>query len=1563
MSTGPSDDVKAKTIGELPQGVRQGSPETRELDSESHVTPKSDSSNGSSPSGSHGSGTDTDSDPNDQGRQTRRSANQTLVIKSKLLVESKDLAANIISGDQPEYELRSILGEGGMGVVYDARQTSIDRIVAVKMIKGEAAQSTKRNEKFLAEAVVTGDLDHPNIVPIYDVGTNSEGNLFYSMKKVQGVPWMDVIADKSLAENLDILMRTADAVGFAHARGIVHRDLKPENIMLGEFGEVLVMDWGLAHPMAGYRKSNSIASSKSMGGTPAYMSPEMVTGPLERIGPASDIYLLGAILYEIVTGHPPHMAKTAAKCLELAARNKIAPTDKTGELIDIALKSMSTDPLDRYATVKEMQAAIREYQSHLESVLLSTRADEDLKEATQSGDYQKFSRSLFGFQQAHELWSGNKRAMPGISSVKQSYAQTAMRKGDFDLGLSLLDEKAREHQSLRRDLLQAQHERVNRQKRLVFLKRAAMGLVAMVMLILVGASYLILGENQKARAAAIAEKKAADKAKEEQAKADEARKLADAARKTAERNEEIAVAAERRAEDARESAVDAKEKAIEAKESEEYEAYISKIGLASSQIDKNAFDAARRVLNECKPELRNWEWGRLMYLCSQDKQSFDATWPQEALAVDRDRNRFATGGWNATARIWDRTTGQVLHTLKHGGENVNSVAFSSNGLLLATGGNDPEGAIQIWDAATGNRIKVINAHTDNVDDEVLSVEFSQDGTRLLSSSYDNTARLWDVATGKELRKFVGHSWWVWSASFSHKEDRIVTASHDGTVIVWDVQTGKGMPAFTGHQGPVFSAVFSPDDKHVVSAGYDRRILAWSPDELKQADIRKLISSDDSTSSSTNFLAFEGHKDAVRSVEFSPDGTTLLSASFDNTVRVWSFETTEALQTFRGHGGRVNAALFIDDGRTLISASHDKTVREWSVADREEIVTLNGRALKGHSDAILSATYSHDKDHASQIVTSSRDRTARTWDAKTGKPLLTLDEGHSFLASNALFFPFGKHLLTAAVDNTARIWDVSSGGQLVRLDGCGRGAAAAISRDGRWIATGGDDKSAQLWDGRQLLDAAQLGQVKTGTPVKKLVGHTTEVTAVAFSPDNQIVATGDAKGHVKLWNVESGQLEAKLDGQTRRISAIAYIANGTRILTASSDNTVGQWDATTHTLLGDLFLKHPASVFTLRKIPGDRLIVTSCADKYLRIWDTETAKIVLEIGPFNSDVYSMDVSEDGKRLIAASSDERTVRLFDIETGREMTAQQRDGKLGALVDLKRQGGLLWSTAFVPNTEDILTIGGNDVRMWDRKSGRSKLSFNQHAAVASAQFSPNGKLIVTSSWDNSAKIWDVATGTVIHKLENEHTLNVNTAVFSPDGKYVLTASDDRTAKLWDIETGQVVGRFIGHEDRVRAAVFSPDGTCVATASSDRTIRLWDTMTQALVRKFEGHNYAVVSVEFSKDGRKIVTGSEDADAFVWNVETGERLNKLSGHTATVTSAAFSPDMQRIITGSQDQVAKLWDATSGKEILTLSRHTGEVTSVTFSPDGNQVLTGSRDGTAIIWQSLGEPGPKVASGK
>lgn len=1500
-----------------------------------------------------------------KGREAKqpKSPKQTLIIKTKAFSELLTGAISV-DGDEPEYELLKILGEGGMGVVYDARQTSIDRNVAVKMLKPATAGNEKQRAKFLAEAVVTGDLDHPNIVPIYDVGANAQGALFYSMKKVQGTPWLKVIQKKSLSENIDILMRIADAVGFAHARGIVHRDLKPENVMLGEFGEVLVMDWGLAQASRTFRKSRSITETNTMGGTPAYMAPEMATGPIDKITAASDVYLIGAMLYEIITGNPPHVAKNAMKCLMAAARNEIAPTDKTGELVDIALKAMATNPKDRYQDVKSFQAAIRDYQSHSESIVLSARAEDDLKEARQSDDYQSYARALFGFQEAFELWSGNRRAHSGISEAQLAYADSARRKGDFDLGLSLLDPQNPDHVSLHTELIAAQEDRIARHKRLVFLKRMAGGLAVAVFMIVSTAAVLI--HNSRLEAVAARDSALDAKKQEEIAKSDalidrDKARDAEKAALVAQHKEAVAKA---QAEVDRDKAVEAQKAAVAAKKLEElatadalYEAYISKIGLAASQIDKNAFDAAREVLKTCDPKLLNWEWGRLMYLCSQSERDFDGKAPLDAIAVSRDGRHLATGGWDAKARIFDRETGEVLHVLPHGGDYVHAVAFSPDGLYLATGSNDSTGYVQLWDRQTGRRIRSFMGH----EDAVVSVAFSNQGSRLLTSSYDKTARLWDVATGNTEAVYKGHTWWVWSAAFSRDDQQVVTAGQDATAIVWDAKSGKRLfPPFRGHRGPIYAATFSPDGKEVITAGYDRRILIWNPRDIEPETFKNLTKDGGNVIPVPRFQVLEGHAEAVRSLAFASgtDATLLVSAGQDNTVRVWDFAHRLPVKTFRGHGGSVQSATILENGKAVLSASHDGLVRQWSIENYEELRTLQGRVLAGHHDAILAAAFSRDQ---TKVVTASRDRTARTWDAGTGKPGMTFEEGHAYLASSALFFPDGRRLLTAAVDNTVRLWDVTTGGEVLRLDHTGRSAAVALSSDARWIATGSDQKTAQLWD------------AKSGKLLKTFTGHVAEITTLAFSPDNQSLATGDAKGHAKLWNIETEQVTAKLEGHTRKISAIVYLPDGSRVLTASLDKTVSQWDPKTGKELPKLSLRHPDAVLTMKLIPGPSArVVTSCsvlkhspaaaegsttelAESHLAVWNVETGQKELALDPIAGDIFSLDVTADGGSLVGANTTDRTVRKWDLSTGVEVRSPQRDGDLGPIIDMKKSGGLLWSAAFLPGSDDVLTVGGSDARLWNTRTqpASERLTFSSHRAVASARFSPDGNMIVTGSWDNSAKIWDAHSGRVIRKLTGAHESMVNSAVFSPDGQFVLTASDDGTAKLWSVTTGEVTHTLSGHlpEHRVRSASFSSDGQYIVTTSSDKTARLWNGKTCEFIRDFKGHEWSVLCADFTKDGTRLVTGSDDKLALIWDVATGKLLLTLTGHTASVTSVAFSPDATRVLTGSQDQSAKLWDPVKGKEILTLSRHTEEVTSVVFSPDGRQVLTGSRDGTAVIWLS------------
>jgi WD40 repeat protein/serine/threonine protein kinase len=1659
---------------------------------------------------------------------------------------------------EPEYELLKVLGEGGMGIVFNARQRSIDREVALKMLKPKTAKDKVQRDKFLAEAVVTGELDHPNIVPIYDVGATADDALFYSMKKVAGTPWLDVVKEKTCTENLEILMRSCDAVAFAHSRGVIHRDLKPENIMLGEFGEVLVMDWGLAYSTEDFRKSASITESTSMGGTPAYMAPEMATGPINKIGEHSDVYLFGAILFEIVTARPPHAGKNAMQCLMSAARNTIRPVnedkaavnDPTGELLEIAMKAMATEIPERTSTVKEFQAQIRDYQMHTDSVKLSARAIEDLKVAKKTDDYQDYAKALFGFQEAHAMWKNNVAAKEGIQETKLAYALSAERKGDFNQGMSLLDVGNAEQKEIFTRMKVANDEREAHQARNQRMKKIAMVAAGMFFVVVSGlliwansernkaliaedaavkAKDIAIAEEAKAKKAQIAEaaqrkvaqdalvevetqkekveeqrdiaKKEERKAKIAKTKAEEEEEKAKVAQKKAEVEEQKAIVAKMDAEKAQEleaiakvaavkakdeavkaqetaekaqkseetaklaavkakddavkaketaekaqkaeevaklAAVKSKDKAVKAQKAEEvaklaavkskdeaikakvtaekaqkaeelakiaavkskdeavkaqqleaiakvaavkakdeavksqkaeevakiaavksrdeavkakvaeeiakqkaiYQAYIAWIGLADSKIRENAFDTAKSILHECPAELRDWEWGRLMHLCSQSIDSFNNKAPVDSIAMSPDGTQFATGGWEGQAVIWDRTSGKIVLALPHEGDYVHSVSWSPDGKWLATGSDDKKnGFIQLWNAKTGQRVeRAFGSGASAHSDAVLSVEFSGDGKQLVSASYDYSARLWNVADGTQLKKLSGHTYWVWDATFSKDGKSVATASGDGTAIVWDVATGSQKhPPFNGHEGPVYTVAFAPNGAYVASGGYDRRVLIWKPALIKRYDFKKLRSESGSVVPPGSFLALDDHQGAVRVLHYTMNGEHILSGSEDNSIKLWSTENGEIQKTFRGHDGAIRALALVDDDSIIISASHDNRIKQWSIDQYEEIRILQSRILEGHTDSVLSARFSPNGE---MIVTASRDRTARIWASKDGTHLRKLSEGHSFLASRVAYFPGGKRMATAAVDNTLRIWDVNSSTQKRVLDQTGRASTFAISADGKWIVTGGNDSVAQVWDSQ-----------KGDQPLFVLRGHKSEVTAVAISADNQWILTGDARGRAKMWDVKTRTVKYVMENHSRRITGALFLADGSRVLTSSSDNTVAQWDTATGKEIGSLRLKHTDSVATMALRPVGRQLVTGCVDGSVRVWDIDQAQVLgsFEMGSVNG----VTISPDGQRAVAVDSNDRKIAVWsmnDSGTIKPQTVFEYDAQL-------------WSATFTPDGTGVLTVGGSEATIVDLKSQKSTASFSPHGVVASANFSMDGKLVVTGSWDSSARIWNASTGEVIRKLsdQNGHAGSVLSACFSPDGesRYVLTAGDAGNVILWERETGKIVSKIVAHKNsRVNHATFSPDGSRILTSSSDKTARLWNLNTGKMEREFKGHIWPVLSAAFSDKGEWIITASEDNTARVWETATAKPLFELKGHTGNVNAAAFAPNTKhRAVTASQDGTVKIWDlnesmsdeAEETKEILTLDGHTREVTSVVFSPNGRYILTGSQDGKAILW--------------
>ncbi|MBS2016146.1 MAG: protein kinase [Deltaproteobacteria bacterium] len=353
-------------------------------------------------------------------------------------------------------QLGGILGEGGMGLVRAATQRSLGRDVAVKTLRPERAHATAAM-KLLREALITGSLEHPNIVPVYDLGLDDTGAPMLVLKRISGVAWNDLLerpeavtqrfgSAEPLEWHLRTLMQVCSAIHFAHKRGIIHRDIKPENVMVGEFGEVYVLDWGIAvatHDDGSHRFPLA-EESTDLSGTPVYMAPEMFDGQVADV--RTDVYLLGATLYHVVAGRPPHLGSTMVEVLANTLSPPKTPEGAPPDLEAIWLKAMAHARSDRYATAEEMRLAIQAYLDHRASRRLAERAARSLEEleklvARAEGRealYEIFGECTFGFKQALAEWPENEAAKAGLRAATICMARYEIGQEDARAGRLLL---------------------------------------------------------------------------------------------------------------------------------------------------------------------------------------------------------------------------------------------------------------------------------------------------------------------------------------------------------------------------------------------------------------------------------------------------------------------------------------------------------------------------------------------------------------------------------------------------------------------------------------------------------------------------------------------------------------------------------------------------------------------------------------------------------------------------------------------------------------------------------------------------------------------------------------------------------------------------------------------------------------------------------------------------------------------------------------------------------------------------------------------------------------------
>jgi WD40 repeat protein/serine/threonine protein kinase len=627
---------------------------------------------------------------------------------------------------------------------------------------------------------------------------------------------------------------------------------------------------------------------------------------------------------------------------------------------------------------------------------------------------------------------------------------------------------------------------------------------------------------------------------------------------------------------------------------------------------------------------------------------------------------------------------------------------------------------------------------------------------------------------------------------------------------------------------------------------------------------------------------------VSSITFSPDGKTL--ASGGSSFRLWDATTGRALgEPLRindgGNSHSVKSVAFSPDGKTLASGGEDGTVRLWDAATGrafdEPVLRRNNDGYRG----VNGVAFSPDGKTLAWIDGDL----IRLWDTVTGKTLGEPLRGHEQGILSVAFSPDGKTLASGSWDETIRLWDVATGrtvGELLRGHESRRRSgvtSVAFSPDGTTLASGSNDATIRLWD---VAKREALGDL--------LRGHQGAVESVAFRPDGTMLASGSSDNTIRLWDATTGQaLGEPLRGHVGNVKSLAFSPDGNTL--ASGGDTVRLWDTTTRRAMGEALSGNWATVTSVAFSPDGKTLASGSSSLLvgtIRLWDAATGRALGELLRGHTEgVNSVAFSPDGKTL-ASGSDDDTIRLWDTATGRALGET-----------LRGHEDNVTSVAFSPDGTRLAS-GSNDatIRLWDATTGQAlgEPLRGHETAVTSVAFSPDGKTLASGSWDDTIRLWDTATGRALGEPLRSHRQvqsvafspdQVQSVAFSPDGTMLASGSWDNTIRLWDIATGQPLGEPLrGHEGGVTSVAFSPDGKTLASASGD--IRLWDVATGRLLgdplcEEDEISPYVSISansVAFSPDGKLLASGGDDTTIHLWDaVPLRDRIGHIRARLAMV--------------------------------------------------------------------------------